>query len=398
MLTDSALLVRFARERDHSAFAELARRHMDLVYSSAARRVGDRHLAEDITQAVFMILARKPFSAARTSPLSAWLLNTVRYATANALKTERRRLHHHALAARQASASTACSPNPSDVLVWQEVAAHVDDAVLALPARDRQAVLLRYFQDKSINDVAAAMNSTEGAVKQRLNRSIEKLRRKLTRRGAVLGAEGAAGLSALLAEHILRAAPARVLSGISAACTSASSASAASLAITKGAIAMMTWTKIKAIAAVVLLAFAVGGGVVVTTRLVGAQGLKQNVAQAAPPAGTEADKLTARVTAAQEVVDALQRREQEREPLTPTFIELRAVSRRRLAEAQIEATNDPAARLRIAQQYAKESRDYLQVLINRMMARTDVSSLQVAQWKYHLADAEYLLAKLQNAR
>src|SRR4051812_6514985 len=185
----SALLERFPRPRAQPPFGDLARRYMDLVYSAAARRVGDRHLAEDIAQAVFMILARKPGSAARTAPLSAWLLNTVRYSAANALKTQRRRLHHHALAARQASASAAASPNPSDVLVWQEVAAHLDDAVLALPARDRQVVLLRYFHDKSINDVAAVLKSTEGAVKQRLSRSIEKLRKKLTRRGVVLGAQ-----------------------------------------------------------------------------------------------------------------------------------------------------------------------------------------------------------------
>src|SRR5687767_13740081 len=101
MLEDSALLDRYARERDQTAFAELVRRYVNLVYSAAARRVGDRHLAEDITQAVFMILARKPNSARRTSPLSAWLLMTVRYAAANALKMERRREHHQALAAAQ---------------------------------------------------------------------------------------------------------------------------------------------------------------------------------------------------------------------------------------------------------------------------------------------------------
>src|SRR5436190_8566436 len=304
---------------------------MDLVYSAAARRVGDRHLAEDITQAVFMILARKPGSAARTAPLSAWLLNTARYAAANALKTQRRRLHHHALAARQASASAAASPNPSDVLVWQEVAAHLDDAVLALPARDRQVVLLRYFHDKSINDVAAVLKSTEGAVKQRLSRSIEKLRKKLTRRGVVLGAQSAAGLSVLLAEHAVKAGPARLLAAVSAAGTSASSASAASLAITKGAIAMMTWTQIKTIAAIVLVVCALSGGIVLTTRHVGAQGLKGNVAQAAPPPGPLADKAAARVLAAQKAVDALERRAQAREPLTPAYVELQAVAKRRLA-------------------------------------------------------------------
>jgi hypothetical protein len=247
-------------------------------------------------------------------------------------------------------------------------------------------------------DVAAATRSTEGAVKQRLTRSIEKLRKRLNRKGCVFGAEGVVILSALLAEHAVKAAPARLISAVSAACTSASSASAASLAITKGAIAMMTWTQIKAVAAVVLIVCALGGGIVVTTRHVGAQGVKQNVAQAAPPTGPLADKLTARVIAAQEVVDALERRAQAREPLSPAFLELMAVARRRSADAQMEATNDPAARLRIAEQLVKESRDYLGLLEQRRDARTDVSDVQIAQWNYHLADAEYLLAKLQNAR
>ena len=67
MHDDSALLERYARPRDQSAFAQLAQRYLDLVYSAAARRVGDRHLAEDVTQAVFMILANKPRAARRTS-------------------------------------------------------------------------------------------------------------------------------------------------------------------------------------------------------------------------------------------------------------------------------------------------------------------------------------------
>src|SRR3954467_6119590 len=141
---DFELLDRFARARDEPAFAEVVRRYLNLVYSSAARRVGDRHLAEDVTQAVFVILAKKAKSVrSARAPLSAWLLTTVRYAAANALKIEsRRRKHEEAAAMASASASGACSANPSDVIVWQEVAAQLDDAVLKLPAGDRQAIPL----------------------------------------------------------------------------------------------------------------------------------------------------------------------------------------------------------------------------------------------------------------
>src|SRR5688572_16879623 len=95
---DLSILQRYAHERDEKAFALLVRRYVDLVYSAAVRRVGDRHLAEDVTQAVFVILAQKA-NTIRGGPLSAWLLSTVRYAAANALKMEnRRRQHEHAAA------------------------------------------------------------------------------------------------------------------------------------------------------------------------------------------------------------------------------------------------------------------------------------------------------------
>ncbi|HZN68579.1 MAG TPA: sigma-70 family RNA polymerase sigma factor, partial [Tepidisphaeraceae bacterium] len=162
-MDDSELLRRYGASRDGAAFAILVRHHLDLVYSAAVRRVGDRHLAEDVTQAVFVILATKPKSAAKSPSLAAWLLTTVRYAAANALRIERRRRRHEAAAAGLAAESPAADPgaassNPSDVLVWQEVASRLDDAVLALPAADRAVVLLRYFERRPLADIAAALD------------------------------------------------------------------------------------------------------------------------------------------------------------------------------------------------------------------------------------------------
>src|ERR1700761_2461553 len=96
---DMHLLARYAGGRDEAAFAALVRRHVNLVYSAAARRLGDRHLAQDVTQAVFLILAKKANSIRRDAPLSAWLLTTVRYASNNALRIEMRRQRRERAAA-----------------------------------------------------------------------------------------------------------------------------------------------------------------------------------------------------------------------------------------------------------------------------------------------------------
>src|SRR5688572_1680744 len=307
---DSALLDRYAASRDEAAFHELVRRYVNLVYSAAARRVRDRHMAEDVTQAVFVILSRKVEAARRSGSLAVWLLRAVRYAEANAVKIERRRRRREAAAARRAEAAGACSPNPSDALAWQEVAAHLDDAVLALPAVDRCAIVLRFFEHKSIRDVADALNLTEAAAKQRLSRSVERLRQRLARRGIVAPA-GAAGLSTLLATHAAAAAPAGVLTSACSVTTTVATG-AASLTIAKGAITMMAWTKVKAAAAVLAVASVLGTGTVITLQRAQAQ----DGAPAAAGGGAGlAEKAAARVKAAEQVVEILTLREEANEPL-----------------------------------------------------------------------------------
>src|SRR3954466_14364615 len=230
---DGELLRRYARQRDEAAFTRVVRRHVDLVFSAAIRRVGDRHLAEDVTQAVFVILARKAgrLCNVRDVVLSGWLLQCVRYASANAIKMEtRRRTHERAAAIRSdawgaGAGAGACSSNPTDVLIWHEVAQQLDDAVLRLPAADREAVLLRYFEDRPIRDIATKLNVTEGAAKQRVSRALEKLRQLLSRHNAALtSALHSPALAALLSSHAVRAAPPGLWSSVVAAATGSATA------------------------------------------------------------------------------------------------------------------------------------------------------------------------------
>jgi RNA polymerase sigma factor (sigma-70 family) len=298
---DLSFLSLYAQQRDEQAFAALVRRHVDLVYSSALRRVGDRQLAEDVTQAVFVILAKKAGSI-RTGPLSAWLLSTVRYAAANALRIENRRRRHERAAALAAGetwgasaargAAGACSPTPADVLVWQEVARQLDDAVLALPSADRRAVLLRYFEDRGIPEIAADLKVSEGAAKQRLGRAVQKLRERLSRRGVSLAGEAdATSLAALLASHAVRTAPPGLVNAACAAATGGAAAAGAGISIAKGAMTMMAWAKTKLVASVVVGLAVIGGtGGAIAVRAAMAD--EKGGARAARPAAADPDSAT----------------------------------------------------------------------------------------------------------
>jgi len=258
--TDHQLLRRYAQGADQQAFATLVTRYLRIVHAAAVRRSGDRHLADDVTQAVFLILAKKAASLAGEQILSRWLLATVGYVSANALKVERRRLRRETGVAVGADVENdCCSADPAQVLIWREIRANVDDAVLSLPAPDRQAVLLRYFEDRPIREIALAMEVSEDAIKQRLARATGKLRQRLARYHLSLGLLSADQFTRFLESNIAkvgRAGLARMPTGT----LIREAASPGAKAISKGALKMMKWTQIKVAAAVAVIAIGGAGG------------------------------------------------------------------------------------------------------------------------------------------
>jgi RNA polymerase sigma factor (sigma-70 family) len=216
MNEDAKLLLRYAQEHSEAAFAELVRRHVDLVYSAALRRcAGDTHRAEDVVQQVFTSLARGAKKLAGHPALGAWLYAATRNAATNLWIADQRRLQreHDAVMSGLLSAEDRASD-------WSAVRPVLDEAMDELSETDRTAVLMRFFERRSFAEIGTALNASENTARMRTERSLEKLRLLLVKRGV---RSTAIALGMVLSQQAVTAAPARhvavliskVLSGVS---------------------------------------------------------------------------------------------------------------------------------------------------------------------------------------
>jgi RNA polymerase sigma factor (sigma-70 family) len=248
-LNDHELLTEFARTESETAFATLVARYVNLVYSTALRFTGNPHHAEEITQAVFIMLARKAGKLSPRIVLSGWLYQAARLTAANLVKGEIRR--HH----REQEAYMQTILNEPDATAWKQIAPLLDDAMGGLGETDRNALVLRFFENKTAAEVAAALKLTEAAAHKRVNRALEKLRKFFAKRGV---SSTTAIIAGTISANSVQAAPAGLAAIISATALSGTTiTTAAVLAVTK-AIAMTTLQK--AIVTTALVA-TVGAGV-----------------------------------------------------------------------------------------------------------------------------------------
>ena len=236
-LDDIALLREYAAHDSEEAFATLVTRHVNKVYSVALRQTRNPHQAEEITQAVFVILAKKSRQLDKRVILSGWLYQAARLTAVTFIRGEIRRTR------REEEAHMQSRLDENEAAAWTQIAPLLDAAMAGLNETDRQAVVLRFFDGKSIREVGAALGANEDAAKKRVSRALEKLRVFFAKRGV---SSTAAIIAGAISTNSVLVAPATLAKSVTAvAMAKGASASGSIPILIKGALKVMAWTKAK---------------------------------------------------------------------------------------------------------------------------------------------------------
>ncbi len=256
---DMELVRDYARQNSEPAFAELVRRHINLVYSVAVRFTGNPGDAEDVAQAVFILLARKAAGLSDRTALTGWLYETTRLTAAGFLRSQRRRQFWEQGAFMQSNLNA-----PDSGQLWRQLAPHLEAAMSRLAERDRTLLALRFYENKTGAEAAALLGIREEAAHKRTARALEKLRSFFAKRGVD---STAAAIAENISANSIQVAPVALAKSVTAvAIAKGATASASTLTLIKGALKIMAWTKMKTAIVVSVAAILVTGTTVVTIK------------------------------------------------------------------------------------------------------------------------------------
>jgi RNA polymerase sigma factor (sigma-70 family) len=266
--TDLELLSRYVKHGAEDAFAEIVRRHLDVVHSAALRQLHSPQLAEEVAQSTFMKLAREGWKLRHETILVAWLYQVTRREAIDVVRREARRQLREQIATEINSVNA--TTTTAD---WADIAPILDEGMDALSEDDRTAILLRYFENKSLRAVGETLGASEDAARKRVNRAVESLRGFFAERGVTVGATG---LVALLSTHAAVAAPIGLAITIT---TSAAVAGAAMPSTVIGLTKTLSMTMIHKTLVGTIIAAAVGTGIYEARRATQLQSRAQTLEQ-----------------------------------------------------------------------------------------------------------------------
>jgi RNA polymerase sigma factor (sigma-70 family) len=248
--SDPELVRLFVKNRSEDAFRQMVNRHLNLVFATARRIVGDPQLAEEVAQGVFVLLARKAGEIKSAQPLAGWLYHTTRHQALNASRSECRRRQREQTAAAMQPNET----NPAPELISAELEEVMDE----LSADDRDTLVLRFLDGRQLRDVGTELGVSEEAARKRVNRALEKLRGIFGKRGIALST---GLLATALAGEAGTAAPVALGTTITATALSqlaGFSATATTITATQGAMNTMNLLNLKTVAAILGVAALTG--------------------------------------------------------------------------------------------------------------------------------------------
>jgi DNA-directed RNA polymerase specialized sigma24 family protein len=246
--TDLELLARYTRCHAEDAFAEIVRRHLDLVHSAALRQVRSPQLAEEVAQATFLKLAGHAHRLAPDTVLSAWLYQVTRREAIDVVRREARRQLREQIATEM----NAMNATAAD---WTHIEPLLDEPCTR-SASPIAPPSCRYFENKSLREVGQALGTSDDTAQKRVSRAVERLREFFAKRGVTVGASG---LGVVISANAVQAAPVGLAATITTAAALAGTAIATTTTITATKAIAMTALQ-KALVTVTLTA-AVSAGI-----------------------------------------------------------------------------------------------------------------------------------------